>query len=80
MLLGQLLAALDCEDQRFVQLGRGLAHERAYLGGREDVDFAGVTHTRALDKCHRVARQPVDLHRALEDSVEDDQVLLASPV
>ena len=54
--------------------------ERAHLGGGEYVDLAGVPHAWALDQGHRVGRQPVDLHRALEDSVEDDQVLLGRPV
>jgi hypothetical protein len=37
-------------------------------------------HRSALDQTHLVGRQLVDLHCALEDPVEDDQVLLGRSV
>ena len=63
-----------------LHLARRRADERAYLRRRQHVDVRPLAYARSLHERHRVGRKPIDLHRALEDSVQNDQVLLDRPV
>jgi len=58
----------------------GRPDERQDLLGAQHVDLRRAAHPRSLDDISRVARQPVDLHRPLEDRAEADEVLLTGPI